>query len=1082
MNNTVNRKNGNAASIMLAGIGIIAGILGIAGIRLIQNTARNASASFQSSVKVVQGSINANRRGDRKVLIGGSICFGSHINSGTETGVITIRNANGVELKDSEGSEHMQKILLSAGSSFPAPCDYVNTETGEAILKNRQSSGNSFNVTATFPQPLSSSYCPDVYLHYNGYNFSGTPFSRIKLSDIDGVCPRAPTSTPTPSPTGIPQTNPTQLPTQSTSGSFEGTIAVYSCKKPDYINVVFCDGAECNEDEPLGFSTRPSENGIWLTDDNNDNTWIYQYKISKNIKEQPLDPNKEYVLKGAKVFFGRDFYWSSREQNEKLNLKPPAKRDFEVDASPTCSCTFDAISYIKDPQGNYITSLDGKNGVAGTINNKQRAERPDAPIFNLPFNHLGNNPGRIDVHSKDYISLLNIHGRDGLASVKLFAPGWKVVGQECKSNNPAVPACPGYSTSWPPAGEDKAKYTSNVFDGLRVTCGTNLEYGWTLLSPTPTPSPEPGNGDLVIHTVFYARQEDPPSCSNDYINSQNIQIDPAPPGESKPTWVHFDWFYYEKLPITVSGPVTRDNPDGLTAGHRRFNQLPAGSYTISYDEDANRMDYMKLASNCSKTVEVKGETTTEVKLVFYVNPGDKYEIGDEVGNTCTKCLEHEDSTCGPAVAFKTLCLNPGSYTPSPEDDPPAPPQSGGGVCQQWCASPDFCRGRGYEPRTPPAGESCGGAGEQWCCPPGSSMPGGTPGGGGNPPAPPNSPPDNPSTICGDSSLGFDSECVTKNQCNYGDVAPHYNCGSSAVCCNVIDINEEPPENPLPGQPGRIVPSCPDDNDRYTWIGPLSNQNNCSHFEDYAGEARYMGTASDGERMYCCKINRTERPPSLGTCPPSSEYPNHTFGPVDTRSKCNPDQGGPGGVARQARGGSGFCCQVTPPSPPPADIPAYCKTWEGVYSGTLYNCEQCVSGGSLGYVVACNLCRRSALGLYSTCAGGSSCSDAADCDDCERNTLSGGARPLSESCTKCTRQSWACASRRGSLTSSSDVLKNMDLDSNGVINSLDLFYILEDYGTEAKINVDTVTADVNSDGFVNALDLSLVVGAFGQEVK
>ena len=59
---------------------------------------------------------------------------------------------------------------------------------------------------------------------------------------------------------------------------------------------------------------------------------------------------------------------------------------------------------------------------------------------------------------------------------------------------------------------------------------------------------------------------------------------------------------------------------------------------------------------------------------------------------------------------------------------------------------------------------------------------------------------------------------------------------------------------------------------------------------------------------------------------------------------------------------------------------------------------------------------------------------------------------------------------------------MDLDSNGVINSLDLFYILEDYGTEAKINVDTVTADVNSDGFVNALDLSLVVGAFGQEVK
>jgi hypothetical protein len=85
------------------------------------------------------------------------------------------------------------------------------------------------------------------------------------------------------------------------------------------------------------------------------------------------------------------------------------------------------------------------------------------------------------------------YGIDGLAMVRLYAPAYNVVKQECTSKG-EVPACPGYTHTL------NKETSSKDFQNLRITCGVDIEYGWVIdRDPTQT---------LSAAQLFTAEQAD----------------------------------------------------------------------------------------------------------------------------------------------------------------------------------------------------------------------------------------------------------------------------------------------------------------------------------------------------------------------------------------------------------------------------------------------------------------------------------------------------------------------------------------------------------------------------------------------
>ena len=320
---------------------------------------------------------------------------------------------------------------------------------------------------------------------------SGIPFAKVDLKTIPGLCQPQATATPAPvrptsSPPSVPLTPSAQT---APSDAISGYITVFGCKKPEYIKLNYCKDVDCKTNGSLRYNIpderTPVPHGIWLEDTNADSTWIYRYSMT-HMGDKPLDPTQSYRLIDATAVFNNNTMRldSKAEDLALLTVKPGTRRDFQINAEKACSCQIKSVAYIKDTQGNIITSLDNQPGTYGLSNNFQYSQNKSRPASEF-------RNGRVTVGPGSYPELYDpkVYGPDTMAHSRLFAPGWKVLKQECVSRG-LVNACPELAADYSRTA-DKLPHPE-LFEHLRVTCGVDLEYGWVLEKlPTPTPVVSP---------------------------------------------------------------------------------------------------------------------------------------------------------------------------------------------------------------------------------------------------------------------------------------------------------------------------------------------------------------------------------------------------------------------------------------------------------------------------------------------------------------------------------------------------------------------------------------------------------------
>src|SRR3989344_4893694 len=976
----MNRKQGSISGLLLAGISVVAIITAVAGLQL-NNRSLNKQVeadTMTADARLIKDSATLTKIKDNQIQIRASFCYAQDLRSGGREEWLVFPNlSNGFVLEDGKTSAHIDSGKIYTGTGFPASCEYSNRDTGEADYDAER--GQYFTVTATFPQPLNSDYCPDVYLGYKGFWFQDTNrFAKIILKNHENICtpkvvpsavPSAPvaTNTPTPSPTTPPVA----------TGSIEGKISVYACSQPDAVQLIYCENATCNLSSPLRSSgTSPQEHGIWLTDSNEDNTWIYQYKISKNSNGENLSPEKTYEFKGARAYFANTPYWSEGEDPQnKLRVKTGDKRDFTIDAQKTCGCPFNAVSYIKDVNGNYISALDGKQGLAGTHNNKQRFEKGDFPVPNFPFNHLGNNSGRIDVHYTDLGDFMSVRsfGHDALASVKLIAPGYKVLRQECKSNNPDVSACPTYKNSYSASAQELIQ--PELFQNLRVTCGTDLDYGWIIEAKT-TPNPQTSNkGELEVAVFVTTDGRGPKSCHlrtlRDTVGGNSAWFRSG--CEMKLTNKNTGETFEQNI---KSYSDKKGQESGGCVGYN-FSNLPFGRYELEISVDhESRLD---IAKQCTRdelpapyyrmdNIEItKGEDARNKSYtaVVYQPDRDKCELNVTTGAICDQDGGDKIVRLGPSSFL--CCIEEGGSGGGGGGGGGG--GSSGGVCPQWCATPEYCRSRGFEPRGLPQGESCGGSNKQWCCPPGTELPGGS-GGGADLPG------------CCDRSLG-NSQCPNGQTCSIsnGSCRNGFSCdpdsgsgrgpgvGAGQSCSNgqgtcksACGSGETPFQGPglcstgltccgttsteRPAQCGLIYSNagtckretlCPSD-----CIGASGGGYQCCRFATREGQCRAVGSGRsacsqcDESREDCTVDNAS----NAAFCCPEANQQQETLpcsNPIKSYGKdtgafvqCMRDSACSDGICSASNVGSWFCCPKNQPPPPPPSSGGCEKTGYGAH--------------------------------------------------------------------------------------------------------------------------------------------------------
>jgi hypothetical protein len=1187
-------NRGSIAGMLVAGISVIALAATVIGITQ-NNLGTSSQAALNSTgVMLQENTLDVRRIDDTHVEISGQICYSRHLQSGgKEEWTLWATDNRGKALDGENDGSYIDggRLYVAGNGSFPASCEYVDRAAGIGkMLDKNQKQPHRFSVIATTPRRLSASYCPEVYLHYRGTWFSGTPFAKIALDQIKDVCgptesptptlepgtgpttdPTEPSETPGPSETPAPSdapVTPTLTPTPTPDGTISGRVSVFACKKPSRVAVDFCTGETCDELNggkvvALPFTPGPSDHGIWLDDTNDDGTWMYKYRISTDENNKLLDPSKTYFLSRAAGFFDNDatYFDSEREQGEKLRVKPGDKRDFEVYANRTCGCAFDAVSYVKDTSGNILTALDNKPGIYGTVNNKQLFDRGDKPIETLTFNNLGSNPGRVDFHLTDLGDFRETKtwGRDALAAVKLYADDYRVVKQECTSKNSSVPACPGYTDTWSETDMSKLR-NPKIFENLRIACNANLEYGWVLekIPPTPTPQPpaaEPPVGGAPIGSVSCALRDDNnvSATQNEGCKPRNFRIK-----EIKERTANLEWDVAGNCPAFKRGSdrywiIVKDKETGeIVASRRGMKDEDTGVKT----NDRN-----------------PGEAPHQVNVVRR----DYYDEGHEYTAYLYSFLDKDGACMSNPVSLDFTGVARDDSDDPEEPKEPGDPGSGGGVCPQWCTNDEFCRSRGYVPKDPPAGEHCSVAGDRWCCPPGTEPPGGEgPGGGGNPGNPGNPGGGNPGGggqgVCpansygqegrvGESFIKVSSEsdrgvCQSVWPGSNGPV----NASDGGYCCS-FGTSGGPGGGTGGGGNGQTDPyectvgtygpfpasanKCVRANGFMSYNHPLDKNTgkrdgsrhccgvhtadigSCSAQDGLRGvginrdqavpgnkdeaTARCTGTYGSnlvevvkspnskiGTSGFCCKIKG-----NIGTCDnEKKEYGINGRSPAfpskgEAEKQCR-EMGIDNCSAQKSRTGTGYCSKIQQPEPTKVVQPKYRVTIKykiEAFRLTAFTLKPVLSGpvpflftGSeftLGSLHGTNTYEHNVLyndvpkGKHSVqCSVVFDGSNTKLCTPAEINVTGDTCYIYNIS----VRSGVIDKSSLGSLCPSNGarpiqpVSIDLDINQDGVINTIDLQYLYDEYGAEGAS-----TTDVNQDGAVNALDLSIFMNSFGTEL-
>lgn len=365
--------------------------------------------------------------------------------------------------------------------------------------------------------------CPEIQVHVTTEgNWNPIPQSRVGTLNRALLCPDGVPSGATAAPTAAPSqpapTNPTQptsapaptsapRPTATPNGSqIDGRITVYSCVQPEAVIVTLCNQNDSNCFEVPYNHEILSEQSVWHEDASpTDRTHTYLYIATRDDNNELLKPGNTYTVRGvsARIVTNQGTKTYSSPARDKATVQAPATRDFTIDTQDeTCQCTFRAKAYVKDTDTDNITSaLDAPSTGAltnGIINDLQLASRGSKPTFG--FTQGEADTGEVNFWesrgNKEVSFPYGPYGRDGLAHVRLVAPNYTVVGQECTSSG-EVNGCPPNFKDGKYSGFSNGE-TGKDFRDLRVACGVNIAYGWVVKEkPEPEqPSPEvtPGQG------------------------------------------------------------------------------------------------------------------------------------------------------------------------------------------------------------------------------------------------------------------------------------------------------------------------------------------------------------------------------------------------------------------------------------------------------------------------------------------------------------------------------------------------------------------------------------------------------------
>ncbi len=418
-------------------------------------------------------------------IVGGSLCF--NLNPPTYGGKVRI--ALEMDVKDAPESEVVRSKTIGASvSKF-----LTNPNTTRCFSTNRRDVV--FNAPFNLPdKDLWPEACPEIrILATTEGPWNPKPQEEIGRISGEYLCPGgipSPSPEPSPSVSQSPSPSPSPEPTEEPvpESALEGHVTVYACDVPQDVRLKVCDDPSDDNCQTLSLGDEPSDNGLWLQDDDRDRTYVYKYKVTQNSEGEPVEPAQTFVVPEAEA----DIFTIRREQetftsepDESNNrISTPGSRDLTVNVEHmTCGCPFFARAYIKDAStGEILRTTRADLGAANDIQIQKLGDK-----LVQTFNN-----GVLDVRADffdfaerfiaDPRTPFSDHGIDGEAMVRLYAPGMTVVKQECESFG-SIDACPG-GTSY--TLEDTS---SNDFKGLRVGCGVELEYGWHV-SEVPEYEPE----------------------------------------------------------------------------------------------------------------------------------------------------------------------------------------------------------------------------------------------------------------------------------------------------------------------------------------------------------------------------------------------------------------------------------------------------------------------------------------------------------------------------------------------------------------------------------------------------------------
>lgn len=1044
-------KIGNTTALLLVGVSIVALAAGLIGLAISNRsvTQQTEAASMNSQVRLMtvqSGDSGCTQRvsktGDSSINVCGRICFAQNYQSGgSDTGSLYLTDGTGARVH--EGNVSFTFNIASV--DFPAPCEYTNRDTGEAELKNGQATkSNLFNIPLSFGSKLSDSYCPDIYVNYRSRVVSGRPFAKISLRDA-GLCKPEPTAVPTAQPRQEqPQTTPE--PQREVGGKVTGTLSVYSCKKPEFVGIEVCSDENCNETVSLPYNqsapTAEVENGLWLQDNNTDNTWIYRYSFSK-FKGNQLDSNSIYLFKGAHAKIdspaqpNQAFYYSNREVNQALPVRPGDRQDFTVDAAKTCGCPFNATAYVRSgATGEIITDFDKEVTVYGSANNKQIVDRGDKPVQSSPFKG-----GQLKVNVPNFVTnVAGSYGEDSLANIKLYAPGYVVTKQKCVSTG-SVDACPTYTKSYEKSGDQLG--SPMTFENVRVACGVNVEYGWYVLSPTPTPTPAPqvGNVEVRVFSWVDGDTETPSTCSYNQLSSSI----------GRGGVYKFLGECELELKDSSGKSVVTQELDSYDAekgrpgcNYHKFENIRPGRYSLRVGGLTSLFN-----SQCrdARDFEVKAGETVQVPAIFSVDL-DKCDPRHLTETTCSNCQDAGGRclTRYQEGSNARLCCVGGGGDDGGGD--------GGGGGQGECSTDKglHCTGSAADnPRyanNPQArcddaglGQAYGwcGAGNNACCYAKGSGGGGNPGGD----------PGNPGNPGDPGAPGTPGTPGTGDNCNYSDTDEE---ACNAECSNTCYYNSSTFNYCCPASAGDPAPPPPGTTDSCNQSGGTCRAACSSNESEVAGPGLCSGSTPR-----CCK--RTVTPPPTRTSPTPVER-RWYFIELDLEGR---SQNEDSVIPQFCEPGRRNCVNLDR-----IDIRESLIPFTRDYHDTV---EKLLPTNKT-YVATCEFTSFNRINSTTR-------------RNCTEKPVNPGGRPKFTLTHNETGSFEGDFAARSGFAEGRFESNRLDLDGNGIINTLDMAILKDAYASSnapASQNISSSqNPDINDDGKVNALDLSYLINAFGLEV-